>query len=168
MSQVVIFLPSDPTVANRAKEFLPSANTPDYSGNTDALINPDLSSVAGVAVKYWKRSGNSVVEMSAGEKASLDTAEATALTLAIRTAAKAMLDSFASDPLFQRALADILKDEINIVRAWTVSLKAAIASASTLAQVKTNVAALDTLNARTLAQLKTAIQNRIDDGSVDS
>jgi hypothetical protein len=45
-----------------------SGNTPDYSED-DWLINPDLSSVAGVEQKYWKVAGGQVVEMNTGEKA---------------------------------------------------------------------------------------------------
>lgn len=143
MSQVVIFDPNDPTVANRATQYLPSANTPDYSGNANALINPDLSALVGVIVKHWKRSGSSVVEMSQAEKDAIAQAESDALEESIREGAKAKLDGFLVDSLVLRAFADITKDEINILRAQ------------------------HGLAPRTLTQLKTAIKNRIDDGSVD-
>jgi len=42
---------------------------------TNVIINPDLSLVTGVPIKYWKKgSGNQVVEMSSSEKAALDNA----------------------------------------------------------------------------------------------
>lgn len=168
MSQIVIFLPSDLVVPNRAKEYISSGNTPDYSSNPDALINPDLSTLLGtVPVKYWKRSGSFVVEMSPSEKTALDNAEAAASTLAIRTSSKSTLDGFSTNPLFQRALADIIKDEFNILRKWTRDFKVEVAAASSLADLKARIATLSTLNDRTLDQLKTAIKSRVDDGSVD-
>jgi hypothetical protein len=53
------------------KVFLDSANTPDYP-ESDWIINPDLSSVSSVAVKYWKIVGDSVQEMSQAEKDEVD------------------------------------------------------------------------------------------------
>lgn len=66
MANVAIFEPGkEPT-------YLVSVNTPDYSGNKDALINPDLSSVIDVPEKYWKNDEKSIVEMSSDEKAAID------------------------------------------------------------------------------------------------
>lgn len=59
------------------------------------------------------------------------------------------------------AFADIIKDEMNIVRGWTLSYKAEVAAATSLGDLQTRVAGLPDLADRTLAQLKTAIQNRI-------
>ena len=59
------------------------------------------------------------------------------------------------------AYSDILKDEINILRLWTHDFQEAVALATNLNDLKTSVALLPTLHDRTLAQLKTAIQNRI-------
>jgi len=61
----------------------------------------------------------------------------------------------------ETAFADIIKDEINILRGWTVDFKAVVAAANNLNDMKTGIAALPTLNDRTLAQLKLAITNRI-------
>jgi hypothetical protein len=73
MSNIVLFNPSDTIVANRVTQYLNSVNTPDYNGVTDKIINPNLSSVSGVDQNYWKVQDGSVVEMSAGEKTSMDT-----------------------------------------------------------------------------------------------
>ena len=56
---------------NGKAEYIKSVNTPDYEG-PDTIVNPDLSSLVGVDVKYWKRSGNTVVEMDAAEKQAVD------------------------------------------------------------------------------------------------
>jgi hypothetical protein len=63
-------------VLNRTtKQYLISVSTPDYP-DVDWIINPDLSSVVGIAEKYWKISGDSVLEMTSEEKAIVDAAEA--------------------------------------------------------------------------------------------
>ena len=59
------------------------------------------------------------------------------------------------------AYSDVIKDEINTLRGWTVDFKAAVAAAVNLGQLKTEVAAMPKLGDRTLSQFKTAIQNRI-------
>ena len=230
MSQVVIFLPSDPVVPNRAKEYISSANTPEYSGNPDALINPDLSALLpSIPVKYWKRSGSLVIEMTSGEKTALDDSESAAATAATRTSAKAQLDGFVSAPLFQRAFADIAKEEINILRQQVIGVTTFsfdpanladgtgstkndvtvtgatfgdavdviapytlqgvlcigyVHAANTVAirlqnetggainlasgNWKVIVRRHSVMAPRTLTQLKTAIKNRVDDGSVDT
>lgn len=63
--------------AGQAPEYLESVNTPDYSSDPDCIVNPNVSAVLGVPRRYWKRSGSSVLEMSAAEKAAVDAAEAT-------------------------------------------------------------------------------------------
>ena len=63
-------------VINRTnKQILYSANTPDYS-ETDWIINPDLSLLSSVPQKYWKISGDSVLEMTTQEKSNVDAATA--------------------------------------------------------------------------------------------
>lgn len=61
MANVVLF-------TNGVAQYLQSVNTPDYAGNPNALIDPDLSAVQGVDMQWWKKSGSSVVEMSPAEK----------------------------------------------------------------------------------------------------
>lgn len=61
MAYVVVF-------ENNQAYAYPSANTPDFEGNPNALINPDLSAVLNVPIQYWKRDGDSVAEMSQAEK----------------------------------------------------------------------------------------------------
>lgn len=54
-------------------EYRISVHTPDYPSGT-WLIDPNLTGVSGVDQKYWKVSGDSVVEMSQGEKDAVDAA----------------------------------------------------------------------------------------------
>jgi len=41
----------------------------------DVIINPDVSTMSGIPLKYWKRVGNLIAEMSASEKQAVDDAE---------------------------------------------------------------------------------------------
>lgn len=73
MAVVVIYDPVDSIVANRVVTYLSSANTPDYQGNPNTLVDPDLSELTSVPYKYWKYDGVSdVVEMSTSEKESVN------------------------------------------------------------------------------------------------
>jgi hypothetical protein len=67
-----------------------------------------------------------------------------------------------------RAAFDVTRDEVNVLRAWLAAFKTEVAAATTLADLKTRVATLPATPARTLAQLKTAITNRVNDGTVDT
>jgi len=63
------------TVIHReTKQILYSVNTPDYTEEI-WVINPDFSNVDGVPQKYWKISGDSIVEMTQEEKSVVDAAE---------------------------------------------------------------------------------------------
>lgn len=66
-----------------------------------------------------------------------------------------------------RGAAAVLVDEINALRQWEMSFKAAVAAATSLADLKTSVAALPNLPDRTLAQAKSAIQTKITTGVAD-
>jgi len=71
---------------------------------------------------------------------------------------------FLVNPRFRKlmtAYSDILKDEFNHVRGWITDFKVEVAAAANLGDLKTRIAAMPDLPDRTLAQLKTAVQNRI-------
>jgi len=66
-------------VLNRTtKQFLRSANTPDYP-TVDWIHNPDLSAVAGQPSKYWIITGDVVTLMDSAAMAVVDAAEAQSL-----------------------------------------------------------------------------------------
>ncbi|MHC4843955.1 MAG: hypothetical protein ACYTEE_09160, partial [Planctomycetota bacterium] len=143
MALVVILNPSHPSgVSDTVSAYLPSANTPDHTGNPDALINPDVSAVQDIVErKYWQgnRGGNSVVEMSQADKDTYDAWVASERDAATRTGAKDLLNGQDSVPLEQRAFADITKDEFNILRLWTRDFKDVVAAANNLADMKIGV-----------------------------
>jgi len=72
MSNVIIFDPDDSNVPGRVTYYLLSVHTPSYIDNSNALINPDVSSLSLVPQKHWKESSGSVVEMSQAEKDAID------------------------------------------------------------------------------------------------
>lgn len=121
-----------------------------------------------VPQQHIKIVNDSPEEMTSQEKTAVNDAMASEQTASIRANAKAQLDGFSDNPLFLRALADILKDEINILRKRDRDRASDVAAATSLANLQTRWAARSSLDDRTLSQLKTAIQNRVDDGSVDN
>lgn len=57
-------------------EYITDPERNDITPNSpDILVNPDVSAVKGVPVKFWKRNGDSIVEMSQEEKDAIATAE---------------------------------------------------------------------------------------------
>lgn len=91
-----------------------------------------------------------------------------AIAQRFRVLAASGLDADATPPYkILRGTAAVLVDEINLLREWIVAFKAATAAATSLANLQTRVAALPDLPDRTVAQAKTAIQNKITAGAVD-
>lgn len=73
-------------------------------------------------------------------------------------------DLLQQHPRFRKLMAaysKLMVQEFNLVRGWTRDMKAAVDASANLAQFKANVAALPTLNDRTISQLKTALINEI-------
>lgn len=97
--------------------------------------DPDLSAVGDVALIYWKESGGIFSEMTESEKAIKDAKLAAAAIVAGQLEAKNEIDN----KRVLRAFAEVVVDEINILRAQ------------------------HSLADRTLSQLVTAIKNKIDE-----
>ncbi len=64
-----------------------------------------------------------------------------------------------------RAIAGLAVDEINSLRQWIVSFKAATAAATTFANFQTRVAALANLPDRTLTQAKNVFISKVNSGT---
>ena len=121
----------------QVKKYIQSVDIAPYSDPKN-IIDPDLSLLIGVDKKYWKCENGGVVEMTQGEKDALDLAEINADIQSNRTSSKNYFNETQA-----RALIEILISEINILRSN------------------------DGLSDRTIQQLKTAIDNKIDSGDVD-
>lgn len=120
------------SVLNRTtREYRESANTPDYPAQ-DWIISPDMTAVAGQPSKYWSISGDTVSLMSQAQRDAVDAAESAAIK-------DAVADELDRAGTIMRAFAEVLLDEINILRAAVVPPK----------------------TARTLAQLKTAVRGKL-------
>lgn len=85
-----------------------------------------------------------------------------------RVRANLLLDAREAAYTLLRGVVSVTVDEVNALRQWVTSFKAAVAASSSLADLKTRVAALANTPDRTLAQARTAIKNAIDNGTVDS
>ncbi len=143
-----------------------SADTNEYQKSTPQVgCNADLSAVTGIPQRYWNLVGGQVQAMTQGERDAKDAAEAAATLAFLRTAAKGRMTS--STDIDWRAVAGILVDEINVLRQWLASFKVEVVAASNLADLKTRVAGLPATPDRTLAQAKTAYQNKVDSGAAD-
>jgi hypothetical protein len=145
-------------------EYRRSVNTPDFPEEF-WVHSPDMSAVVSVPSRYWKLSGSAVVEMTTGEKVAVDDAIAAASQSAAKSAADAAIDGL--DGYELRAIAKIMVEEINSLRQWVTSFKAAVAAANSLGNLQTRVAALASMPDRTLAQAKTAYKNEISGTALD-
>lgn len=85
MANVAIFK------SGQTPQYLQSVNTPDYSSDPDVIVNPDITAVASVPLKFWKRSGNTIIKMTQAEKDAI-----TAQELVQR---KNAADTFQTDPV---------------------------------------------------------------------
>jgi hypothetical protein len=83
------------------------------------------------------------------------------------TAAELNAIEWRNSEIALKAVAAVTAEEINNIRQWLADFKAQVALASTLADLKTRVAALPNMPQRTLTQVRTAIANKIDAGTVD-
>lgn len=161
MANVAIFR------SNQLPQYLTSVHTTLYESDPDVIINPDVSALTAVPLKYWKRNGNLVQEQSAAEKTTTDAGIAAALQATNRSGADTITNAATIEGVELRAFVGVLVDELNILRQWTRDFKTEVAAATSLANLQARVATLATLNDRTLAQAKTAYQNKISSGSAD-
>lgn len=93
--------------------------------------------------------------------ADTDAAQAAWEASAAKAAASDGYDGTGAEYRLVRAVAKLAVDEINALRQWVTAFKAAVAAASSLADLKTRVAALPNVPDRTYAQARTAVQNLV-------
>ena len=109
--------------------YLRSVNDPDYPP-ADWIHNPDLSAVTGFDTKYWTVSGDDVLLLDQSARDAIDAAEVEAR----KDSTADQTDAVGS---FDRAFAEVVLDEINLLRAE------------------------HSLAPRTLSQLKTAVRGKL-------
>lgn len=156
------------TNTNAIKRYLPSdPHDPTYpvEPNEGALKDPSLADVAGQPLRYWKHVSGAIQLMTQAERDAVDAAIASADQAAAKLSAKSNIDGNVGYD--KRALASIMVNEINSLREWIVSFKAAAAAATSLADLQTRVATLPDMPDRTLAQAKAAYKSLLDGIALD-
>lgn len=153
-------------VVNRATaQHIASVHAPDFDpgawvifGKARAAEIPAIRAlVAAVPQRHRKVVGDNVVEMDAGEKATVDAA----LASAAKDVAANELE--AADTLM-RAFAEVLIDELNANAARVKAILDAVDAATNLTTLKTAVALITDPPTRNLAQLKTALRAKLNGG----
>lgn len=168
MGRIVKYDPSSSLVPGDVTQFLDLVDELNYSGQRNTLINPDISAVDGLNVDYWKVLDGAVVPMETNERVAIDQAIAAAIDSQIRDQAKNSIGGLSPEALIFKAKAAIDIDEQNIIRGWIMSFKAQVALALSLEDFKTRVAGLSDLPDRNLAEMKTAINSKIDTKTMDT
>ena len=135
------------------KQYLPSANTPDFPSQ-DWIINPNLSAVIGFDSRYWKINGDTVSLMTQGER---DAVDAASLATA-RNAAAAQLQQ--QEDILRALMLPVL-DEFNAHTTAVNGIGQAIVNGASLAAIKTAIQALTPLSQRTEQQLRDAIRAKL-------
>ena len=118
------------------------------------IREPDLSAVVGFDSRYWTITGDVVTLMAPAERAAVDAAELEAR----RDGAVAQVDE-AEDIL--RAVVLVIRDELNAHAAKINAILTAIDGNSTLATIRTAIAAIPDYPARTVADLRAAIRAKL-------
>lgn len=144
-----------------------SEDTAPFFNRADVLLSPDFSPVAGFDFKYWRRNGNALELKTQVERDAIDSAEAAGRLAAYKAIAGTIKDQTSANGVQWRAFALMLLDEFNTIRQWLAASKTGVNGAATFAAFKTAWAALPATPDRTIAQVKTAYQNKIDAGSAD-
>lgn len=84
-----------------------------------------------------------------------------------RTSQSLLLDSNNRSGIVHKAIAQIVIDEINILRKWLRDFKVEVAASTNLANFQSRVATLSTLADRTPTQARAAIKSAISSGDND-
>ena len=149
------------TVLNRTtKQLIRSVNTPDYNP-VDWIINPDLSAVEGFPSIYWTITGDVVTLQNQSERDATDAAIAAALITDQKTEAEQLHDDVEALSRALRAVVLLTVGELNALRTQWRDFQIGVANSNNLSQLKTEVAALPSLEDRTYQQARTAIGNNI-------
>jgi len=122
--------------------------------NAEWIYDPDLLAVEGWPSHYWIITGDDVTLMDAAARATVDAV----MLEAARDEIAAQLDS-AEDIV--RAFMLLVLDEFNAHALKTNSILDAIDTATTLAQVKSLIAAIPDYPQRTVQQIRDAIRDKL-------
>jgi len=82
--------------AGKEPQYILSVNTPEYSSDPDVIVNPDISTVQNIPIKFWKRSGDTIIEMTQNEKTVIALNELSDRKSLAETFEVSMLDIFSA------------------------------------------------------------------------
>lgn len=174
MPSIIIY--NNKATPAQVQQFIVSVDPASYQGRTDIKVYDDATTpteesvksfLLGKSLKYFKVSGNDVVEYTQAEKDALDAAEAANLLAEQRSEAKSFYSSPDALGKIERAVALVLLDEINVLRQRDRDRATDVAAAASLADLKIRWAARSGLPDRTATQARAAIENKIDSGGSD-
>lgn len=130
------------------------SEAPDQSSDYVEIARADFNAWNAIPLHYRKLSGDTVVEMDAGEKAAVD---AQRLSDA-RDAIAARLDGV-EDEL--RAFALAVLDEVNLHAERVTAILDASDAAVSLADFKARMGLIDDVPTRTISQMKAAVRGKL-------
>jgi hypothetical protein len=87
---------------------------------------------------------------------------------ALRARVKQLFDGTSEGGVKDRAIAWLLVNQLNALRQWDMSFKAAVAASTSLADLKSRVALLPDLAQITLSAARQALRDLLDSGSADT
>ena len=154
---LAISLTDDPFLDN-INEYFAAIDNATYPDGTDCIDSSGHHRVLG----YAKILDGTVIQNAT--QVEIDTFLPAGVDDHNKQEADRAINYFQQDPKFRRimiAFADIMVSQINKLRVWDRELKSAVAASTSLADFQSRVSGLDTLQDKTLAQLKTAIQDRV-------
>ena len=125
------------------------------------IMDPELSAVVGFESRYWTIVGDVVTLQTPVERDATDAAVLASQVAQEKGGAEAYYHLSQAESRVLRAVVVLLVDELNLLRTQWRSFQTATAVSNNLADIKTGVAGLPTLNNRTLAQAKSAIINSV-------
>lgn len=160
MANIVIFDPGDSL--KKVIEYRQSVNTPDFDWRSDVLVNPEVSALSGIPIKYWKVVNNQVLEMTQAEKDYRDGLEAQDIIDKAKSLAKTLQASDAAQERLMRAIVKLTVDQLNNLRTWTNQFKTVVANSNSLADIKSGVDGLQTFTTITYQDARNAIGTLID------
>jgi hypothetical protein len=141
-------------VLNRtSKVYIPSANTPDYPV-AQWIINPDMSLVEGFPSQYWIITGDIVTLMDQTQR---DAVDAQALSASRDNTAQVLEQPEA----YPRGYALVALDELNAHALKTNAILDAVDASTTLADLKTRIAAIEDYPQRSIQQMQNAVRNKL-------
>jgi hypothetical protein len=88
--------------------------------------------------------------------------------LALRAAAKTLFDALDAEGKRDRAIAWLLVNQLNTLRSWDASFKAAVAASVSLTDLKARVALLPDLGQISLSAARQALRDLLDAGTADA